>query len=328
MEPMSYTKTVIIMTEINFPEHAPEYRQHIKDSDLAANTKDKRLNMINNFIEYCQQENLKIETENFHKSVDKIEQYFDQTTVHGVKISAIRDFLDYIGDQHDTKTDLEIDKIRDRLNRKRLMDKQKYTGRIDKEDLKQKQLSEEEIQKAKKHMDKKTSLLIDLMYYTAVRPGEALALTPEKLDIETQSFEVNATYSAGKKKFEGDPIQDKPKHDSGRTIPVASSIFARLLEWIEENEIAEDERVWKSYSSDVYRPVKDAFTEAEVRINDKGKTDVTPHWFRHIACTRLINEVEGNEKKDVQKHMGHSSVKITEHYENVDREEVVDTNVE
>jgi integrase len=314
------------MTNIDFRTYAPEYKQYVKDSKLAANTKDKRINMVNNFVEYCDDNKVILDTEEFYESVDKLEQYFENTSVHGVKVSAIRDFIDYIGKQEDTKTSVELEKIKDMITLSRLKDEDEEVGKIDEEELKNKLITEEELKAAKQHMDEKTRILVDFMHYSAVRPGEAVALTPEMLDEEENSFEVTATYSEGKMKLEGDPIQNHPKHGSFRTIKIPSKIFDKVMDWIERNEIGESERVWKSYRSDVYRPIKKAFNKAEVRMED-GSSNVTPHWFRHNGCSRLIDN-SNNRKEDVQKHMGHSSIEITEHYEHIDSSEVVDVDVE
>jgi integrase len=141
-------------------------------------------------------------------------------------------------------------------------------------------------------------------------------MTPEDINFEKCTFSINATWSDAKGE-----IQDSPKHDSNRTVKVSDDTLNRLEKYIQANDVAEDEYVFGSYRSDVYRPIKDAFTHAQVRV-EKGTTNVTPHWLRHNACTRLIQN--GNSKEKVQEYMGHSSIQITEVYEHFDQSKVVD----
>jgi len=118
-------------------------------------------------------------------------------------------------------------------------------------------------------------------------------------------------------------VQKSPKHDSFRKVKISSDTLEMLKEYIEEHGFDDDDYLF-GYTKDIYRPVKKAYTHAQVRVED-GRTKVTPHWHRHNACTRLIQK--GNRKEKVQEYLGHGSIQITEHYEHFDDSQVVDVDL-
>jgi len=153
---------------------------------------------------------------------------------------------------------------------------------------------------------------------TAARPGEIVAMTPKDIDFDVGSFHINSTWSDAKGE-----VQHNPKHDSYRRVKISQDALNLLEEYIEDKGIEEKEQVFPSYRGHVYNPIKQAFTHAQVRIDEGSKkTNVTPHWLRHNACTRLIQN--GNSKEKVQEYMGHSSIQVTEVYEHFDDSQVVD----
>lgn len=305
------------MTKINFPDYGPKYRNHLDQSDLKSNTVEKRKLCVNEFIEYCQDNNLTIETDNFYDAVDEVRSYFkdDEINTHGTKVSSIRDFLDYIGTQEDSRTEDQLQDIKEKISMAKLEGKKTNVGRIDKDKIEEKLLKDEEIEAAKNAGSTKAELVISLLMDTAARPGELAAMTIEDVDFEKGSFHINSTWSDA----EGF-VQKGPKHDSYRKVKISSESLEMLSNYIEENGFDEDDYLF-DYTDDIYRPIKKAYTHAQVRVDD-GKTNVTPHWHRHNACTRLIQK--GNRKEKVQEYLGHGSIQITEHYEHFDDSQVVD----
>lgn len=305
------------MTEIKFPEYGPSYRTYLDNSDLKSNTVEKRKGCVNEFIQYCQDNSLYVDTEDFYEAVDRIRSYFkdDEITTHGTKVSSIRDFLDYIATQQDSKTEDQLQDIKEKISLAKLKGGNNEVGKIDKKKIEEKLLKDEEIEAAKKKGSDKAELVISLLMDTAARPGELAAMTPEDVDFENGSFHINSTWSDA----EGF-VQKSPKHDSFRKVKISSESLQMLEQYIEENGFEEEDYLF-DYTRDIYRPVKEAYTLAQVRVED-GKTEVTPHWHRHNACTRLIQN--GNRKEKVQEYLGHGSIKITEHYEHFDDSQVVD----
>lgn len=305
------------MAEINFVEYAPDYRQHLDDSTLKSNTVEKRKSGLNEFIEYCEENKLIIDTDEFYDSVDDIRAFFEdpEVNVHGTKVSAIRDFLNYIGTQVDSRTEDQIDDIREKVSMAKLQGNNQDIGRMDKEEIESKLLSDEQIEAAKKQGTDKAALVIDLLLDTACRPGELAAMKPEDVDFDKGSFHVNETWSDAK-----GFVQKGPKHDSFRKVKINDEALEKLEDYIEKKDVGEEEYVFR-YRSDIYRPVKDAYTTAQVKV-ENGTTSVVPHDHRHNACTRLIQN--GNPKEKVQEYLGHGSIKITEHYEHFSDENVVD----
>lgn len=310
------------MTEILLPQYFPDYKEHLEQmesqGEYASNTVQKRKGAVREFTEYCREHDTTLETEEFYPSVDSIREFFEQTKVHRTKVSAIRDFLEYVANQQDSRTQDQLQDIKEKITTSDLKDGKNSgpSGKPTKDDIEEKLLSDEELEAAKEAGSEKASLLIDLMLDTAARPGEIVAMTPEDIDFEKGSFHINSTWSDAKGE-----VQEYPKHESYRRVKISDSTLEKLEEYIEEKEVGESEQVFPSYRGHVYNPIKEAFTHAQVRVED-GSTAATPHWLRHNACTRLIQN--GNRKEKVQEYMGHSSIKITEVYEHFDDSQVVD----
>lgn len=305
------------MTVIKFPEYGPDYRNYLENSDLKSNTIEKRKGCVNEFIDYCLENNLSIDTDDFYDSVDNIRSYFkdDEINIHGTKVSSIRDFLDYISTQEDTETEDQIQDIREKISLAKLQGTNQEVGKINKDKIEEKLLKDEEIEAAKKQGSDTAELVISLLMDTAARPGELAAMTPEDVDFDEGTFSINSTWSDA----EGF-VQMTPKHDSSRTVKISKDSLELLRDYIDENGFGEGDYLF-DYTRDIYRPVKEAYTHAQVRV-ENGKTNVTPHWHRHNACTRLIQN--GNRKEKVQEYLGHGSIQITEHYEHFDDSQVVD----
>jgi len=317
------------MTELDFRDHAPKYRDYLdqckENGSLKSNTVEKRKLMIDEFIEHCQKYDVTIDTSEFYDSVDEISAYFerDDITVHGTKVSAIRHFLQYIMNQVDTRTEDELDNIRDKIKMGKLSDKNEDIGKSDPKDREEKILSDEEIRRAKKAGSDQAALLIDLMLDSAARPGEIVAFRPADIDFDEGTFHIKATWSDA----EGF-IQEVPKHEGFRKVKLRKETLKRLREYIDENDVDEDEPVFGSYRRAVYDPLKEAFTHAQVRVDNEGDTtNFTPHWLRHNAITKLIHEKD-NSKEKVQHYAGHNQISTTEIYEHVDDSEVVDVDLE
>jgi len=310
------------MTEIVFQKYAPKYKKALENSDLAQSTVDKKKIAINEFIRYCQEQDLLIETENFHESLDKIKDFFHQTTAHQPKISAIRGFIEYIGKQEDTRTQDHLRNLKGRIvlsDFKDVENKGSDSG-ISVDQIRGKLLTEDEIKAAKEEGSEQADLLIDLMLDSAARPGEVVAMRPEDLfyDEAEQSyaFDINETFLTSNGTF-----QDFPKHKSFRTVKLSEDVHQRLQDRIERLGVEENGYVFGSYRSDVYRRLKKAFTKAEVRMDD-GSTEVTPHFLRHTACTWIANN-DDNSIKKVRDYMGHKNIDTTEKYLHLDPSKVV-----
>jgi len=310
------------MTEIKFPEYGPGYRQYLDNSTLASNTIVKRKGCVNEFIEYCQENKLTIDTDEFYPSVDAIRSYFEdeEINIHGTKVSAIRDFLEYIAKQVDSRTEDKIKDIKEKISMAEIQGKNNTDiGEMNKEKIENKLLKPDEIKAAKEMGSDKAELVIDILMDTAARPGELAAMNPEKIDFDECSFQIDETWSDGES-F----VQKGPKHDSYRTVKISRRNIERLRNYIEKNGFEDDEYLF-DYRSDIYRPIKDAYTHAQVRM-EEGTTNVTPHWHRHTKCTELANN-SNNSIKKVRDYMGHKDLKITQTYLHVDQTQVVDVEI-
>lgn len=310
------------MTEIDFKKYAPNYRNHLDESTLKSNTVEKRKGGLNEFIEYCNENKVTIDTDDFYESVDKIRDFFEDPDVntHGTKVSAIRDFLEYIGTEVDSRTEDKLKDIKEKISLAEIQGKNSNDiGKMDEEKIKNKLLKPEQIKAAKEKGSDKAELVIDLLLDTAARPGELAAMTPDKVDFDQGTFHINETWSDAK-----GFVQKGPKHDSYRTVKISRDNADKLKDYIEKNGFEQDDYIFK-YRNDIYNPIKDAYTHAQVRL-DNGKTEVTPHWHRHTKCTELANN-SNNPIKKVRDYMGHKDLKITQTYLHVDQSQVVDVEI-
>lgn len=311
------------MTEIDFSKYGPSYREYAR-KQYSANTAEKRIYAVNELIEYFQKQETTIDTDDFYDSVDKIRDFFDQTNVHNTKVSGIRDFLDYVGGQQDSRTEDQVDDIRDKIRLAKLQKSNSNSstsesGELDKKEVEEKLLEDEEIDAAREAADFETQVMINVMMDSGMRPGELAALKPRVVNFNSTT--VGAAVKIEDTYIQNQGLQGKPKHDSFRTVELTESTAANLQQLIEENDVDDDELIFQNYQH-IYRRLKDAFTTAQVRVDEDGndKTNVTPHWLRHNACTRLIQD---HRKEDVQRYMGHKSIKITEIYEHFKEDEVI-----
>ena len=135
-----------------------------------------------------------------------------------------------------------------------------------------------------------------VLYYTGCRISEALALTPERIDLS----ECTLTFESLKKRQRG----------VFRSVPVPVSLIDTLDLVHGLRELTPDQtisRLWTWSRMTAYRKVKSAMAEAGIQ-----GTKATPKGLRH-AFGIAANQ-KGIQLNMVQKWLGHVEIKTTAIY--------------
>lgn len=175
---------------------------------------------------------------------------------------------------------------------------------------------------------------IIILYETGLRVSEFCGLTFNDVDFENNTITVDHQLVYVKKR---NAIQLPKTHSGIRTIPLSPKAKESFKHLIAMRIPFEEEPVIDGYSgffqvssngnprnyynvgTNVKTAVKkynEAFPEDPIQIS------VSPHTFRHMFCTRLIES--GMNIKAVQYIMGHSSIEVTlEIYSHMDSQKAI-----
>lgn len=179
-------------------------------------------------------------------------------------------------------------------------------GTIGKEVPKEMQFwtKEEYLKFAEEMMDKPRSYYaFELLYWTGIRSGELLALTPSDFDFEKQTLRINKTFHRSK----GKDIITTPKTvKSNRIITLPPFLCDEIKDYLGMfYEIGESERMFsftKSYLGH----------EMERGCKASGVKKIRIHDLRHSHVSLLINM--GFSALAIGNRMGHETEKITYRY--------------
>lgn len=166
-------------------------------------------------------------------------------------------------------------------------------------------ITEEEHQAILSTVKRPVQRILICLYETAMRPGEALALTWPKVDLKAGVIRLawNETKEADK-----------------RVIPI-SPVLREVLE-----ELREEQRKVANIGGKVFtrggQSIKSYRTAFEEAREKTGITDVTLHDYRHTAITRWL--VAGIPQEVVMKVSGHKSLSVHYRYVNLREQHVAD----
>lgn len=313
------------MTEIAIQEYRSDYKDHVDEKEekdhLKPATVRQRHYAIDELVEHFEYHNKKLYTDDFYQSVDNLKEFFQSTVVHGSKVACIRSFLGYIETELPEKEAERLRDVRERIKPSRVEGVTRESKSKAKR-LEEKILSDRELEAVFAVAEPQEQLILKMMLDMGTRPGELAALTPDDINWNYSQGEIGATVKIDKTYSQGVGVVDSPKtEDSIRTVNLRQDTVDMLEEFIDENDIDDDELMFDSYRY-VYNTIKDVFSFAWVKIGGDMVTSYSPHNLRHQTITRLIKE--GYPKEKVQRYVGHSSVEITEIYEHFAGDEVVD----
>lgn len=149
--------------------------------------------------------------------------------------------------------------------------------------------------------DKSLSYIcFEVLYWTGMREGELLALSPADIDLDNKTISINRTYQ----RIEGKDVFTSPKtRKSKRKIPIPDFLCQELSDYIQSRYMLDaDERLFpvtKSYlSHEMIRGCKKTGVK-KIRIHD----------IRHSHASLLINQ--GCDALMLADRLGHEKVSTT-----------------
>lgn len=191
-------------------------------------------------------------------------------------------------------------------------------------------------------LDPKERAFVDLLYYTGVRRGEALALTRDDIDFVNKTISINKNLVMKSNESE---IKPSPKTKAGvRELPIPEKLLKTLISYVyalDSNYLftkSDGGLMTNSAFSRLWDNVLDKiniaaggtkYTRKDTR-HEGGRAiqliadDITPHMFRHTYATSLY--YSGVDIKTAQYLLGHSSIQMTlDVYTHLDNEKITDS---
>ena len=153
-------------------------------------------------------------------------------------------------------------------------------------------------------MDKPVSYYaFEMLYWTGIRCGELLALTPNDFNFERQELTINKSYQ----RLNGRDVITTPKtKKSNRTIKMPKFLCEEMQEYIGMlYEIGEDERLFQITKSYLHH-------EMDRGAKAAGVKRIRIHDLRHSAISLLIEM--GFSALAIAERVGHESIDITYRY--------------
>ena len=159
-----------------------------------------------------------------------------------------------------------------------------------------------------KYKNKRDTMIYYMMLTTGMRPGEALALKWDDVDIKKQT--INIDKSLGRKSKIGPPKNES----SYRVIDISKKVamkFQEYKKWELQRRLIEGQKsdfCFVTRNGKLYHR-----TSLSGIFNKKVKKIDIPqinlHGLRHTHASLLLQE--GADVKDIAERLGHSSVKVT-----------------
>ena len=149
--------------------------------------------------------------------------------------------------------------------------------------------------------DKSLSYIcFEVLYWTGMREGELLALSPADIDLDNKTISINRTYQ----RIEGKDVFTSPKtRKSKRKIPIPDFLCQELSDYIQSRYMLDaDERLF---------PVTKSYLSHEMIRGCKktGAKKIRIHDIRHSHASLLINQ--GCDALMLADRLGHEKVSTT-----------------
>lgn len=155
----------------------------------------------------------------------------------------------------------------------------------------------------RKVMDKPLSFLaFGVLYWTGIREGELLALTPKDFNFEKSIISINKSYQ----RIKGRDVITSPKTPkSNRLITASPFLMEEVKEHVGVNHIPSDERIFRLTKSFLYHEMRRGCALAGTKV-------IRIHDLRHSHVSLLIEL--GYSVSAIAERMGHEGVDITLNY--------------
>ena len=143
-------------------------------------------------------------------------------------------------------------------------------------------------------------ICFEVLYWTGMREGELLALSPADIDLDNKTISINRTYQ----RIEGKDVFTSPKtRKSKRKIPIPDFLCQELSDYIQSRYMLDaDERLF---------PVTKSYLSHEMIRGCKitGAKKIRIHDIRHSHASLLINQ--GCDALMLADKLGHEKVSTT-----------------
>ena len=171
---------------------------------------------------------------------------------------------------------------------------------------------------ATKELDSPTPfMLFNLLAFTGMRKGEALALMWTDINFKENTLTITKNVTRGDK---GRLIVTTPKtRKSARTLSIDPHTMDLLKAWRSQqkidymkfgyNTLQPDQLIFPNESNELMQPTRTRKWLMQVYKNHPEIKPITTHGFRHTPCSLLFEA--GASIKEVQDRLGHSDVKVT-----------------
>ena len=145
-----------------------------------------------------------------------------------------------------------------------------------------------------------THLMAEMLFWTGMREGEMLALTPADIDLISGTITVSKTFF----RSEGRDIITTPKTDtSNRTILIPEFLVGEIRSYINDRYCFPDnERLFPIVARTLQKRMLKMMEKAGVK-------KIRIHDFRHSHVAYLINQ--GVQPLIIKERLGHKDIKIT-----------------
>ncbi|MDD6665436.1 MAG: site-specific integrase [Eubacterium coprostanoligenes] len=153
-------------------------------------------------------------------------------------------------------------------------------------------------------MDKPVSYYaFEMLYWSGMRLGELLALTPSDFDFQNSTVTINKSYQ----RLHGEDVITTPKtQKSNRTIKMSEFLAEEMQEYIKmQYEIEPTDRLFPISKSYLHR-------EMERGCKETGLQKIRIHDLRHSHVSLLIEL--GFSAVAIADRLGHESIEITYRY--------------
>lgn len=143
----------------------------------------------------------------------------------------------------------------------------------------------------------------EVLYWTGIREGELLALTPGDFDFERRTLRINKSYQ----RLKGRDVITSPKTDAGvRVIAIPGFLCEEMKDCLRMfYHIDSTERIFRMTKKGLFNSMKSGSEKA-------GVPKIRVHDLRHSHVSLLINQ--GFTAFEIGKRIGHSGERITYHY--------------
>ena len=153
-------------------------------------------------------------------------------------------------------------------------------------------------------MDKPRSFYaFEMLYWTGIREGELLALTPADFDFERQTVSITKSYQRMKGR---DVITDPKTPKSNRVVQMPLFLCDEIQDYIKTlYAVQSDDRIFQVTKSYLFR-------EMERGCKETGVKRIKVHGLRHSHISLLIDM--GFSALAIADRVGHESIDITYRY--------------